>query len=193
MGAQRVWWSPPGSDRRIASELADFDAKAETALFDGNVLITQEKNVLQGARLFVDRKNGKSRLETRPRRAAGRPHHRDALQGDGKRGAAAKPKSATARDGQRRDGGMLGTFKADPNAPMDIEANTLELIDATKKAVFTGNVKAQQGDMVIRTASSTAHLHRAKSALRAHWRGRRQGERAGAARRSCAWRPGRRC
>ena len=37
-----------GTDRRITSELADFDAKAETALFVGKVHVTQEKNVLEG-------------------------------------------------------------------------------------------------------------------------------------------------
>ena len=53
-----------GQDRRIVSDLADFDVIAETALFDGNVTAVQEKNVLKGARLTIDRKAGKTRLET---------------------------------------------------------------------------------------------------------------------------------
>ena len=51
-------------------------------------------------------------------------------------------------------GGVLGTFKTDPNAPMDIEADTLDVYDADKQAVFRSNVKAQQGDFVVRTESS---------------------------------------
>jgi lipopolysaccharide export system protein LptA len=52
-----------GSDRRVSSDQVEFDAKANTALFTGNVLVNQQKNVLQGRRLFVDRKTGRSRLE----------------------------------------------------------------------------------------------------------------------------------
>ena len=50
-----------GTDRRITSDSADFDAKADTALFTGNVLINQQRNVLQGQRLFIDRKAGNTR------------------------------------------------------------------------------------------------------------------------------------
>ena len=40
---------------------------------------------------------------------------------------------------------------------MDVEANTLDIFDATKQAVFRSNVKAQQGDFVMRTVELTAH------------------------------------
>ncbi len=53
-----------GVDRRVSSDQVEFDAKADTALFLGNVLVNQQKNVLQGKRLFIDRKAGTSRLET---------------------------------------------------------------------------------------------------------------------------------
>ena len=51
---------------------------------------------------------------------------------------------------------LFGSFKADPNAPMEVEANMLDIIDASKKAVFTGNVMAHQGDLMIRTVELTA-------------------------------------
>ncbi len=51
---------------------------------------------------------------------------------------------------------MLGSFKSDPNAPMEIEADTLDVHDASKRAVFNGNVWAQQGGMVIRTEELAA-------------------------------------
>ena len=141
-----------GSDRRITSDLADFDATAESALFVGKVHITQEKNVLDGERLFVDRKTGKSRLETPAEggKAAGRITA--LFYQSEKAGAQAKTKSA----GESPQAAMFGSFKSDPNAPMEIEADTLDVHDASKRAVFNGEVWAQQGGMVIRAAELTA-------------------------------------
>jgi lipopolysaccharide export system protein LptA len=39
---------------------------------------------------------------------------------------------------------------------MDVESNTLDIIDANKQAIFRTNVRAQQGDMVIRTVEMIA-------------------------------------
>jgi lipopolysaccharide export system protein LptA len=138
-----------GDDRRITSELADFDVAANTALFAGNVVATQDKNVLKGGRLLVDRKGGRTRLDT---------------PGDGGRIAASFHQSSpdAARPAKRQtvaeavQGGMLGSFKADRNAPMEVEANTLDLHDASNKAVFNGNVGARQGDLLLRTVELTA-------------------------------------
>src|SRR6185295_12299995 len=86
-----------GTDRRVTSEEADFDAKADTALFTGNVVVNQQKNVLLGKRLFIDRKAGTSRLEAPAE--GGQPAGRIAAtfyQGDQKTGAQAKQKSSPA-------------------------------------------------------------------------------------------------
>ena len=50
----------------------------------------------------------------------------------------------------------MGSFKMDPNAPMDIEADTLDVYDAEKRAVFHGNVKSKQGDFTVRTVEMIA-------------------------------------
>jgi lipopolysaccharide transport protein LptA len=139
-----------GTDRRVTSELADFDVLADTALFVGNVVATQDKSALRGGRLFVDRKAGKSRLETpaQGNQPAGRiaaKLHQGGAQGQ-------QPRTKAAPEA----GGIFGSFKADPNAPMEVEANALDLLEASKKAIFTGNVKAQQGELVIRTPELTA-------------------------------------
>jgi lipopolysaccharide transport protein LptA len=139
-----------GTDRRITSELADFDVVADTALFTGEVVVTQDKNMLRGGRLFVERKTGRSRLETpaqgnQPGRIAAKFH-----QGADARAQQPRPKAAPDAVG------IFGSFKADPNAPMEVEANALEMLEASKKAIFSGNVKAQQGDLVIRTPELTA-------------------------------------
>ncbi|MET0651350.1 MAG: LptA/OstA family protein, partial [Hyphomicrobiaceae bacterium] len=108
--------------------------------------------------LFVDRKANKSRLDSPAE--GGQPLGRitATLFQEGKSPTqASKPKSAAAEMASNAQGEMFGSFKMDPNAPMDIEANTLEVFDATKQAVFRTNVKAQQGDLVIRTVELTAH------------------------------------
>jgi lipopolysaccharide export system protein LptA len=139
-----------GTDRRITSETADFDVAADTALFEGNVVATQEKNVLKGGRLTVDRKGGKTRLET---------------PGDGGRIAATfvQKDAAPTKQPKRQqvaeavnDAVGLAAFKADRNAPMNVDADTLDILDASNKAVFKGNVVAKQGDLVLRTADLTA-------------------------------------
>jgi lipopolysaccharide transport protein LptA len=140
-------------DRRVTSDLADFDVKADTALFAGNVQVTQEKNILIGGKLFVDRKSARSRMESPP--DAGMPAGRIAAmfyQASAKGGPPA-PSKATADDPSQQG---FGSFKSDPNAPIEIEADTLEVLDASKKAVFTGNVWAKQGEMLVRTSELTA-------------------------------------
>ena len=118
----------------VAGCLADFDATAETALFVGNVHVTQDRNVLDGTRLFVDRKTGKSRLESPAEggQAAGRIA---ALfyQAASKEGVQAKPKPGA--EVQAAQAAMFGSFKSDPNAPMEIEADTLDVHDPSRRRV----------------------------------------------------------
>jgi lipopolysaccharide transport protein LptA len=138
-----------GNDRRIISELADFDVVAETALFDGKVVATQERNVLKGGRLSIDRKAGKTRLETPG--SGGRISATFHPQGAVAVRPARRPTAAEAVQET-----VMGSFKTDRSAPMAVEATLLELHDATNKAVFSGNVSARQGDMLLRTSQLTA-------------------------------------
>src|SRR5262245_19550445 len=84
-----------GADRRVSSNRAEFDAKADTALFLGDVIVHQQKNVLHGARLFIDRKTGTSRLETPAEdgQPAGRIAATFYQESDGKAGAQTRRKS----------------------------------------------------------------------------------------------------
>ena len=149
-----------GSDRRVSSEQAEFDAKADTALFTGDVVVNQLRNVLQGKRLFIDRKAGTSHLETPAEE--GQPAGRIAAtfyQSDNKGGPQSKQKSAANKPAAAASApeGVMGSFKMDPNAPMDIEADTLDVLDTEKRAVFRGNVKSKQGDFTVRTVEMIAH------------------------------------
>lgn len=146
-----------GADRRITAEVVDFDVKADTALFTGNVELTQAKNIFRGGRLAVDRKSGKSRLDT-PALSARTPPGRIVAtliqaQSDAKSGAAAKLKLASTPDAIVSP---FGGFRSDPNAPTDIDAESLEINDLAKQAIFRGKVVAKQGDYVIQTAELVA-------------------------------------
>ncbi len=143
-------------DRRIGSDTVDFDAKADTALFTGNVVVNQGRNVLGGRRLFVDRKVGRSRLESPAE--AGQPAGRITAtfyQTEAKSGQP-KPKAGAAEAGAAVQEQLFGSFKTDPNAPIDVEADSLDVIDPARQAIFHTNVRAQQGDFVLRTVELIA-------------------------------------
>src|SRR5262245_38638764 len=121
-----------GADRRVSSNRAEFDAKADTALFLGDVIVHQQKNVLHGERLFIDHKTGTSRLE--PPAEDGQPAGRIAAtfyqDSDGKAGTQVKRKSPTTPPAPPNpQDGVMGSFKLDPTAPMDVEADTLDVYD----------------------------------------------------------------
>ena len=147
-----------GADRRVSSNRAEFDAKADTALFLGDVIVHQQKNVLHGARLFIDRKAGTSRLEAPAEdgQPAGRIAATFYQDSDGKAGAQASAKRKSPNPAPTSQDGVMGSFKLDPTAPMDVEADTLDVYDGEKRAVFHGNVKSKQGDFVIRTVELVA-------------------------------------
>ena len=141
-----------GPDRRATAARVEFKQKPDTFLLTGNVVVTQARNELRGRNLFVDRKSGKTEL-TSPADGAS-PKSRifaRLYQGDGKPGPPAK----TAPDPGAAATGITN-FKTDPNAPVDIEADKLNADDTRKVAIFTGDVKAAQGDFIIRTPELVA-------------------------------------
>ncbi|WP_373236480.1 LptA/OstA family protein [Cohaesibacter celericrescens] len=48
-------------------------------------------------------------------------------------------------------------LRTDPDAPIEIEADQLDIYDQKKLAVFKGNVRAQQGETILNTATLTIH------------------------------------
>ena len=145
-----------GADRRVASEQVEFDAKADTALFTGRVVVTQGRNVLNGRRLFVDRKAGKSRLELPAEAGLALGRVTATFYQTEAKSAPTKPKSAGADVTATVQEQLFGSFKTDPNAPIDIEADSLDVNDPQRQATFHTNVRAQQGDIVLRTVELTA-------------------------------------
>ncbi len=139
-------------DRRASSNRAELDQRAETVLLVGNVMVSQGRNELKGQRLQSDRKAGRTRV-TSPA----------ADGGDGRIAARFYRNAPSGADGAKAAaapavGGGLGaaTFKTDPNAPVDINADSLDINDQRKAAVFVGDVLAVQGGFTLRTAEMTA-------------------------------------
>jgi LPS export ABC transporter protein LptC len=142
-----------GADRRVTAHTADFDQKADTALLTGNVVAMQGRNVLKGQRLLVDRKQGHTRLDSpgTDRGPVGRIS--TVFYRTDQAATAAKPAAAPSEP----TGPLAVNFKTDPTAPIEVDAETLDVLDAKHTAVFKGNVVAKQADFVMRTVEMTAH------------------------------------
>ena len=156
-----------GPDARTSSDRADIDQKADTYLLTGNVIVTQGGNELRGRRLAVDRKSGRTELSSPADGAAPKSRIFARLvqnaQAGGKKagsGKAAKPPEVAAESEAAAAGaaGGLGmaTFRTDPNAPVDVEADKLVVEDTRKEATFSGDVRAAQGDFLIRSSDLKA-------------------------------------
>jgi lipopolysaccharide transport protein LptA len=58
---------------------------------------------------------------------------------------------------EAQESGSVTVFKTDPSAPIDVEADRLDVDDQAKVAVFRGNVHAVQGGFTVRTAEMRSH------------------------------------
>jgi lipopolysaccharide transport protein LptA/LPS export ABC transporter protein LptC len=140
-----------GTDRRAVSDRVDLDQRADTALLTGNVIVTQGENELSGGRLLIERKSGRAELTTPPALGSGPGRVSARLVREAKPGAT-KPKAKVA---DQLEG--LAAFKTDPNAPVNVQADQLEINDAAKVAIFRGNVTADQGGFIINCAELNAY------------------------------------
>ncbi|MEZ5816352.1 MAG: LptA/OstA family protein [Hyphomicrobiaceae bacterium] len=143
-------------ERRVTAETVVLQQKQDTALLTGDVVVTQGRNVLRGGRLLIDRKAGTAELTTPA--AAGQAGGRiSTLLYQNQAGKPASQK-AKAREGESEPAGLLGAnFKSDPNAPIEVEAASLDVNDRKHTAIYTGAVVAKQGSFVVRTDEMTAH------------------------------------
>ena len=146
-----------GPGRRILAERADFDAVADKAVLTGSVEVAQDRNIMRGSRLTIDRNGGTARLDNdladRRARGAGRISATFVEQ------QSATPRSAQQRAEPASDNrfGVLGSFRSEPDAPIDVEASVLTINDASRQAVFRGEVVARRGGVTIEAPELTAH------------------------------------
>lgn len=143
-----------GNDRRVTSNTASIDQKADTIVLTGNVAALQGRNALGGERLYIDQKTGRTRL-TSPGKAAGNSpgriktrFYRD--------GPTAAPTIVRSAQGAASTS-SAGVFRTNPNAPVDVGADRLDVDDRKKQAVYKGSVRAKQGDFEVLTSTLRAY------------------------------------
>ncbi|MCB1505474.1 MAG: LPS export ABC transporter periplasmic protein LptC [Hyphomicrobiaceae bacterium] len=146
-----------GSDKRATGDHAEFHTATETAILTGgNVVLTQGSNILRGRKLVVEQKQGRMELTSPPMVGTG-PGRISAhfIQPNANKAASAHP-AASKSEGA---GGLIGmsSFHTDPNAPVDIKADQLELHEHDKVAIFRGDVQVQQGAFAVSTKELNAY------------------------------------
>ncbi|MGE3710142.1 MAG: LPS export ABC transporter periplasmic protein LptC, partial [Hyphomicrobiaceae bacterium] len=150
-----------GPDRRATGDRADMDNKNDIMLLTGDVVVVQERNVLKGTQLLVQRKTGKMSMTAhavpgQPQNVHSRRISARLYQADAKAGAKAAKRKGWAAADPKNGNPMVQTFNADPDLPIDIEADRLDVDDRAKTAIFRGNVVAKQGDYTMRTEELVA-------------------------------------
>lgn len=136
-----------GADRRASSQHAEFDNKNNTALMTGDVVLIQAKNELRGRRLHIDQNAGRTELTSPPMSGAGPGRISAHFVQNG-----AKPAQPTSTPAGAPGASLMGSFRTDPSAPVDITAGMLEVFEQKNLAVFRGDVEAQQGAFSFRTS-----------------------------------------
>lgn len=143
-----------GTDRRASSERVEIDQASGTILLLGSVVVAQGDNVLRGGRLAINRAAGTAKLTTPPGAAAGPGRVSARLRRDGgQAGGSRARRQVPGKD----DAGALGSFHTNPEAPVDLEADSLDVNDMQKVAVFRGDVDAKQDGFAITCAELSAY------------------------------------
>jgi lipopolysaccharide transport protein LptA/LPS export ABC transporter protein LptC len=167
----------------VTSQNADFDAVAQTAVLDGDVVMTQLPDkratadkaevdqaantilltgtdvvVTQGQNVLKGKRllfnRGTNKMQlTSPGASNANGRITAQFQQQAPATAAAVAKPVAAAQGVP----FGGSFKTTPGAPVLIDAARLDVDDTAKIAVFNGDVHAVQGDFVIRAAEVTAN------------------------------------
>jgi lipopolysaccharide transport protein LptA/LPS export ABC transporter protein LptC len=149
-----------GEGRGATADKVTVNQKADTILLTGSVVATQGRNQLKGERLYVERATGRTQL-TSPAGTDGEPGRifTRFYRGEANETQSAKEKVKQLADAaaSAATGAMGGVFKTDPTAPIDVEAGRLDVDDRSKQAIFKSEVRAVQGDFVVRTSELRAY------------------------------------
>ncbi len=137
-------------NRRVTADRVELDQKSDSAVLTGRVEVVNGETVLTGRRLSVDRKNGRTSLTAPPMSGSG--PGRITAHFVQKTTGAKKPETAA---GPAASG--IAQFKTSPDAPLDIEADSLDLDDQARVAIFRGDVVTRQGEVTMRSAEIKAY------------------------------------
>ena len=143
------------NERQVTARQADLDQKADTALLTGDVVVVQGKNTMRGQRLFVERKTGRTRLDSPAEGGAAAGRIQTVFyQANAQKADAGRPAGKPSEAAQLNP--FATSFKSDPSQPIDITASTLDVADLEKKAIYRGAVVAKQGEFTVETPELTA-------------------------------------
>jgi lipopolysaccharide transport protein LptA len=131
--------------RRVTADRVELDQKSDSAVLTGRVEVVNGETVLTGRRLYVDRKNGRTSLTAPPMSGSG--PGRITAHFVQKSTGAKKPESAPTPTAAG-----IAQFKTSPDAPLDIEADSLDVDDTARVAIFRGDVLTRQGEVTMRSA-----------------------------------------
>lgn len=148
-------------DKRATADKAEIDQTTKIIVLTGDVAVAQAQNLLKGRRLEFNQLTNKMQL-TAPASTGGAGRITARFQQPQQGGS----RPAKADDSPTKGIAFGATFKTDPNAPVQIEAARLDVDDTAKQAVFTGDVRAIQGDFIIR-ASEVAATYTGSAGLNA--------------------------
>lgn len=141
-----------GADKRAMGDRVDFDETTNTVTLTGAVAVTQGMNELKGRKLVFNRGTNEMQL-------TGNDGTTAATRISARFQQAANKSKPTDAPAQAAGNGIKfgATFKTDPNAPVQVEADRLDVDDRAKRATFTGDVRAKQGEFMIRSAELVAN------------------------------------
>ena len=149
-----------GTDRSATGDRATVDQQSDTILLTGGVVAIQGRNQLKGERLYVERATGRTQLSS-PGAAGEKPGRISTrfYRGEEKKAQTPKQKVQQLAEEAAKAAatGAVGVFKTDPTAPIDVEAGRLDVDDRSKQAVFKSDVRAVQGDFIVRTSELRAY------------------------------------
>lgn len=142
-----VMTSPP--DRRVTADRVELDQRRDGAVLSGNVVVVSGDAVLKGRRLAIDRAGGRTALTAPPMAGSGpgRISARFVQKNTGKK-RQPQPEAAAS--------GGVAQFKTSPDAPVDVEADSLDVDDNARIAVFRGDVVTRQGEVTMRSSEIQA-------------------------------------
>lgn len=138
-------------NRRVTADRVELNQRADGAVLTGQVSVVNGDTVLKGRRLAIDRSAGYSSLTSPPMAGSG-PGRISARfvqkAGSGKSASVPAPEAASE--------GLIANFKTSPGAPLDVDADSLDVDDNAKLATFRGDVVTRQGEVTMRSAEIRA-------------------------------------
>ncbi len=131
-------------DRRVTADRVELDQAQDSAVLTGDVVVVNGETVLKGRRLSIDRAAGRTSLTAPP--MAGSGPGRISTRFVQKNPGTKKPAGA-----ETQGAAGLAEFKTSPGAPLDVEADSLDVDDTARLAIFRGDVITKQGEVTMRS------------------------------------------